>query len=171
MDTLRQMGCLHVLDVYVRSLPAAEAAAPQVAEVRFEAAWRAGQGGTSHLTQFAPVPHHGCQGESLVPPYTRRSVSFSLSVPSHVLHLTSPLTSHRYLPGPSSGQWDLPPVDASAEAASAAAAATACSSSSLGGGGGGSSSGFHRGLHASLAALRAGDPKAGAYTRAVFSST
>ena len=42
-DTLRRMGCLHVLDVYVRSLPPAEAAAPEVAEARFEAAWRAGR--------------------------------------------------------------------------------------------------------------------------------
>ena len=43
MHTLRNMGCLHLLDVYVRSLPAAEVTAPEVAEVHFEAAWRAGQ--------------------------------------------------------------------------------------------------------------------------------
>ena len=43
VDTLRRMGCLHVLDVYVRSLPAEEAAAPEIAEARFEAAWRAGR--------------------------------------------------------------------------------------------------------------------------------
>ena len=43
LETLRKMGCLHVLDVYARSLPPAEAASPEVSEVRFEAAWRAGQ--------------------------------------------------------------------------------------------------------------------------------
>jgi ataxia telangiectasia mutated family protein len=43
MDILRQMGCLHVLDVYVNALPPEEAASPQATAARFEAAWRVGQ--------------------------------------------------------------------------------------------------------------------------------
>ena len=43
MDVLRQMGCLHVLDVYVNALPPEEAATPQARAARFEAAWRVGQ--------------------------------------------------------------------------------------------------------------------------------
>ena len=43
MDVLRQMGCLHVLDVYVNALPPEEAATPQATAARFEAAWRVGQ--------------------------------------------------------------------------------------------------------------------------------
>ena len=83
VDTLRRMGCLHVLDVYVRSLPAEEAAAPEIAEARFEAAWRA-------------------------------------------------------------GRWDLPAEDAAAAAAAARVDADP-------------DAGFHRGLHAALATLRAGN--------------
>jgi ataxia telangiectasia mutated family protein len=43
MDILRQMGCMHVLDVYVNALPPEEAATPQARAARFEAAWRVGQ--------------------------------------------------------------------------------------------------------------------------------
>ena len=43
MDTLRRMGCLHVLDVYVNALPPEEASLPEATAARFESAWRVGQ--------------------------------------------------------------------------------------------------------------------------------